>query len=72
MANQLILIFSAEGIQELLSQSPDKIVVRSSIEEGRLDTGEAVGYIKVFADAMQGGNVLATIEGCPEPPCAAG
>ena len=69
MTNELVLIFSAQRMQELMDQSPDKIVVRSIIEEGRLDSGESVGYVKVSADAMQGGNVLATIEGCPVPPC---
>ena len=71
MANELVLIFSVEKMEELMKQSPDKIVVRSTIEHGRLDSGEEVGVVRVFADAVQGGTVLATIEGCPNPPCSA-
>ena len=69
MANELVLIFSAARMQELMNQSPEKIVVRSTIEQGRLDSGEEVGVVRVYADAMQGGHILATIEGCPNPPC---
>ena len=71
MPNELILIFTKENMQELLDKSPDKIVVRTTIEEGRLDSGESVGYVKVYADAMQEGNPepLHTIIGCPRPPC---
>ena len=71
MPDQLILIFSREKIQELMDKNPDKIVVRTTIEEGRLDTGESVGYVKVIADAVITGSPepLHTVTGCPVPPC---
>lgn len=70
MANELLLIFTKEKIQELMGHEPDKIVVRSAIEQGTLNSGEPVGVVRVYADAMQGGNVLATVVGCPNPPCS--
>ena len=70
MSNELVLIFSAKRMQELMEQNPDKIVVRSTIEQERLGSGEEVGVIGVYADAVQIGNVSATIEGCPIPPCS--
>ena len=59
-------------MQELMDKEPDKIVVRTTIEEGRLDSGESVGYVKVFADAIQSGNPepLHSVTGCPDPPCS--
>ena len=69
MENLLTVIFKAEDIQTLLDQSPDKIVVRSIVEEGRLEDGEKAGVIKVFADAVKNDEVLETISGCPKPPC---
>jgi len=69
MSNELVLIFSAKEMQELIEQNPDKIIIRSTIEAGRLDSGESVGYVKVSADAVQGGTVVGSIGGCPKPPC---
>jgi len=71
MPDQLILIFTKEKIQDLIDRNPDKIVVRSTIEEGKLAGGESVGVVRVYADAMQNGNPepLLTITGCPRPPC---
>lgn len=70
MANQLIQIFSAGKVEELLKYSPDKIVVRSTIEEAILQDGSKAGVVKVYADAVKDGNVLGTISGCPDPPCS--
>lgn len=71
MANQLVLIFTKESIQLLMDQDPDKIVVRSTIEEAVLDTGKKAGVVKVYADAMRIGEPapIVTVEGCPNPPC---
>ena len=71
MPNQLLLIFKKDDIQKLLDHNPDKIVVRSTIEEAVLKDGTLAGVVKVYADAMQQGNrePLATIIGCPCPPC---
>jgi len=69
MAGQLFLIFKKDDIQKLMDQNPDKIVVRSLIEEGKLESGERVGVVRVFADAVLEGKVIDTIGGCPEPPC---
>ena len=69
MPNELVLIFTRENMQELMDRDPDKIVIRSVIEEGKLDSGEYVGVVRVFADAMQNGTVVATVGGCPNPPC---
>ena len=69
MPNELVLVFPKDKMQSLLDVNPDKIIVRSAIEEARLDNGEMVGVVRVYADAVQGGNVLATIDGCPVPPC---
>jgi hypothetical protein len=72
MAHLLTLVFRPEEIQQLLDLNPKKIVIRSVLEEGRLDDGERAGIVKVFADATtEGGEVLDTIEGCPVPPCTA-
>ena len=70
MANELVLIFTKSNIQELMDKDPEKIVVRTTIEEGRLDSGEMVGVVRVFADAMRSGEVLQTVTGCPKPPCS--
>lgn len=67
----LTLIFRPEEIQQLLDYNPAKIIVRSILEEGRLEGGERVGYVQVFADATtENGEVLGTIGGCPKPPCS--
>lgn len=73
MPNHLLLIFKKEEMQHLLNQNPDKIVVRSTFEEAILEGGGKAGVVKVYADAMQKGNPkpLATITGCPNPPCEA-
>jgi len=71
MPNELILIFKKDDIVSLIETNPDKIVVRSYIEEATLDNGEKVGVVRVYADAMRNEEPepLATIVGCPSPPC---
>jgi hypothetical protein len=71
MLNKLVLIFKKDDMQKLMDHNPDKIVVRSTIEEATLNSGEKAGVVRVYADAMQGGNPepLTTIRGCPNPPC---
>ncbi len=71
MPKPQLLIFKKEDIQKLMEHNPDKIVVRSVIEEAILKDGTTAGVVKIYADAMQQGNrePLATITGCPNPPC---
>lgn len=71
MPNPLEQIFSAEKMQELLNHKPTKIVVRTTVEEAVLDTGAKAGVVKVYADAWVAGRAepVATITGCPNPPC---
>ena len=69
MEKLLTLIFKPDDLQQLLNQNPDKIIVRSELAEGRLEDGERVGYVRVFADAIIDGTVVETVGGCPQPPC---
>ncbi|HEY0040809.1 MAG TPA: hypothetical protein VGB71_09110 [Flavisolibacter sp.] len=69
MEKLITLIFNPDDIQQLLNRNPEKIVVRSILEEGRLESGERVGYVRVFADAVIDGEVVDTVGGCPRPPC---
>jgi hypothetical protein len=70
MANELILIFSADRIRELMDYNPDKIVVRSRIEEAVLEDSSKAGVVRVYADAVKERSVVATVSGCPDPPCS--
>jgi hypothetical protein len=72
MPNELVLVFSAEKIKSLLEANPDKIAVRSTIEEATLNDGSKAGVVKVYADAYVKGKAgpVATVSGCPVPPCA--
>lgn len=71
MPNQLMQIFSAEKMQELFRYNPTQIVVRTTIEEAVLEGGAKAGVVKVYADAYVKGKSgpVATITGCPCPPC---
>lgn len=71
MPDQLVLIFSKDNIQQLMDTGPDKIVIRAYLEAGKLEGGENIGYLKVYADAIQEGEPepLHTVSGCPKPPC---
>lgn len=71
MAKLLEMIFSAGDMQTLLDQNPDKILVRTTVEEVTLSNNSKASGVKVFADAYQNGNSepLATVNGCPCPPC---
>jgi hypothetical protein len=71
MAQLLHVVFRVDEIQKLLELSPDKIVIRTSLEGGVLAGGESVGYLNVEADAMRDGSdePLGTVGGCPIPPC---
>ena len=71
MAQLLNLIFSADNMQTLMDQNPDKILIRTTVVEGLLADNTKAGVVKVFADAYQNGNPepLATVSGCPDPPC---
>ena len=71
MANLLELIFTRDNMQRLMDQNPDKILVRSIIEEAVLDNGKKAGVVKVYADAIRKGEPepIVTVEGCPMPPC---
>jgi hypothetical protein len=69
MEKLLTLVFKPDDIQQLLNQNPDKIIVRSELEVGRLEGGQKVGYVRVFADAIVDGEVVDTVGGCPQPPC---
>lgn len=72
MPNELKLMFSPSDVQTLLDEEPDKIVVRLKLEEATLSDSSKAGVLKVYADAHRTNNStpLATINGCPEPPCS--
>lgn len=71
MSSELTLIFTAEKIKTLLEANPDKIAVRATIEEATLNDGTKAGVVKVYADAYVKGKSgpVATVPGCPVPPC---
>lgn len=69
MEKLITLIFRPDDLQQLLTHTPSKIVVRAELEEGRLEGGEKIGYVKVYADAIVKGEVVDTVGGCPKPPC---
>jgi hypothetical protein len=72
MSHKQVFIFKREEMQKLMDLKSDKIIIRSSIEEGQLNSGEKVGVVRVFADAVNEGSEepVATIPGCPKPPCS--
>lgn len=72
MASELVLIFTKDNMQKLMDANPDKIVVRTTIEEATLQDGNKAGVVRVWADARQKGvsEALVTVPGCPDPPCA--
>jgi hypothetical protein len=70
--NLLTVTFKPEDLQRLLDQKPKKVVIRSVLEEGTLDDGRRVGYVKVYAEGKTAieGTMLETVPGCPVPPCS--
>ena len=68
----LTVVFKPEDLQRLLDQKPKKVVIRSVLEEGRLDNGQRVGYVKVYAEGKTTieGTRLEAVPGCPVPPCS--
>ena len=73
MAKDLLtVIFKPEDLQRLLDSKPKKVVVHAYLEEGRLDNGQGIGYVKVYAKG-KGNTVVGaleeTVDGCPVPPC---
>jgi hypothetical protein len=70
--NLLTVIFKPEDLQRLLDQKPNKVVIRSILEEGILENGQRVGYVKVYAEGKTTieGTMLETVPGCPDPPCS--
>ena len=72
MSSELTLVFTAEKIKTLLEANPDKIAVRFTIEEAKLEDGTKAGVVKVYADAYVKGKPgpVATVPGCPVPPCS--
>jgi len=68
--NLLTVIFKPEDLQRLLDQKPKKVVIRSVLEEGKLDNGQRVGYVRVYAEGTtMEGTTVDTVPGCPDPPC---
>jgi hypothetical protein len=72
MSHKQVFIFKREEMQKLIDLKSDKIIIRSSIEEGQLNSGEKVGVVRVYADAVNEGSEepVGTIPGCPKPPCS--
>ncbi|RYZ27892.1 MAG: hypothetical protein EOO10_11295 [Chitinophagaceae bacterium] len=72
MAKDLLtVIFKPEDLQRLLDSKPKKVVIRAILEDGKLDNGQRVGYVKVYAEgkSMIEGTMGETVPGCPVPPC---
>ena len=69
----LTVIFKPEDLQRLLDTKPKKVVIRSILEEGKLENGQRVGYVKVYAEGKITieGTMGETVQGCPDPPCSA-
>ena len=72
MPNEQTFIFKREEMLKLMELKADKIVIRTRVEEAKLDNGERVGVVRVYADAMVEGDEepVGTIPGCPKPPCS--
>ena len=71
--NLLTVVFKPEDLQRLLDQKPQKVIVRSVLEEGKLDNGQSVGYVRVYAEGKSTveGTTFEIVPGCPDPPCTA-
>lgn len=69
--NNLLFIFRAEDIKGLLEAGTDFIVIRSYLEEATLADGRKAGALQVYADAVSKGSEkpMASVAGCPNPPC---
>lgn len=72
MPNNLEFIFKTEDMKKLIEANTDFIVVHSYLESVVLDNGSKAGALRVYAEAVNKGKIeaLASVEGCPNPPCS--